>query len=144
MQDHKSTNVSAFSERDALNNNSENQTPPTPSGINNPQTVRILQVVVVVMGLILVIGFLTVLGRILYLYFGTNDASLLAPGQHISGGTTTQLALPQGARVTTMSLSGDRLAIYFETTKGNGIKILNTKTGAIENTIKFVPGIPEN
>ncbi len=113
------------------------------TGLNNPKTVRILQIAVVAMGIILVIGLITVLGRIFYLYFGMNKTPS-SISQHMSSGTTSSLTLPHGAQITSMSLYQNRLAIHFKAPSGNGIRVLNTQTGIVENTINISPAIPEN
>ena len=79
------------------------------------------------LGLLLVAGLATVVGRIIYL-------ASVAPAQPESAGggalsPALSLALPAGAVVRSMSLSGDRLAVHYEAAGAEGIAVLDLRTG---------------
>ena len=104
---------------------------------------RRLKVAVIVMGLILVLGFLLVIGRIIYLVNRMDPPtdvtrqdsrrSLRAPASDLS------LALPAGALVRNVSISGDRLAVHYEAPAGGGIVLLDAGSGQVIRRILLVP-----
>lgn len=103
------------------------------SRLENPATVKALQVVVIVLGVILVLGFVTVIGRIVYLVTrpappsveagaGTGSPSVPQGGglSDTAAGTPARVSTPHGplrlplapgTRIETMTLDGDRLAV---------------------------------
>jgi hypothetical protein len=113
--------------------------PPMPDGPG----VRALKILVVVMGIMMVVGIVVVIGRIVYLANqrsaqGTSivsSASRLAP--------QAQLALPAGASIRQVSLSGDRLAVYYDSPSGSGVAIMDLATGSVLSRVKVVPELPQ-
>jgi hypothetical protein len=101
----------------------------------SPGQLRILKIAVVVMGVILVLGFAAVIGRIAYLV--TRTAKPV--GQSATIARDLRLPLPEGAAVRSLALSGDRLAVHFETHAGPGVAILDLLTGEPIAHIKLVP-----
>jgi hypothetical protein len=53
-----------------------------------------------------------------------------------------RLALPDGAQVRSMSLSGDRLAVHFDAPGGGGIAIVDLASGQAVSRIELVPEPP--
>lgn len=114
-------------------------TPPMPDGPG----VRALKFAVIAMGVMIVLGVLTVIGRIVYL---ANQRS--AQGGASSSSTSARLAasaklaLPSGAQIRQISMSGDRLAVHYESAGTGGIAILDLATGNVLSRVELVPELP--
>ena len=54
------------------------------------------------------------------------------------------LELPKGAKVVSVSLSGNRLAIHHESPTGTGIAVLDLETGRRIADVKPLEGVPRN
>lgn len=100
---------------------------------------KMLKVAVIVMGVILVLGFATVIARIVYLVNrgGETVTTVSAPVQQAA-----RLALPAGASVRNMSLTGHRLAVHYEGPAGGGIVILDLESGKPVSRVEIVPEAP--
>ncbi len=101
--------------------------------------VRLLRIAVIVMGVVLVCGLIAVIARIGYL------ATRSSPGTaYSSGAVTPQMtaALPAGASIRMMALSGDRLALHYDAPSGTGIAVLDLATGRTLSRITIVPEAP--
>lgn len=114
---------------------------PTPPMPDTPG-VRALKFAVIGMGVLIVLGVLTVIGRIVYLANqGPRQASTVA----VSGAklaASPRLSLPAGAQIRQVSLSGDRMAVHYESASGNGIAVLDLVTGNVISRIEVVPEVP--
>jgi len=91
-----------------------------------PSQLRALRIAVIVMGLILLLGFATVIGRIVYLLNAAPKPAAEASG---AASETTlpagAIALPKGAVIKHLALSGNRLAIHYETGSASGIRVID-------------------
>jgi hypothetical protein len=98
-----------------------------------PAQIRHLRRAVVVMGLVLLIGFGVVIGRIIYLLNRTTPQAV--PVATPPAPADLALMLPAGAAVRSVSLSGDRLAVQYESPGGPGIAVLDLATGLVLHRI---------
>ena len=118
---------------------SQDSAPPD-SGPLGPTGVHILKIAVVVMGLMILAGFAAIIWRIIYL---ANTSPRQAPAAAIARtAPNAQLALPGGAIVRQISLSGDRLAVHFEGPSGAGVALLDVASGRMISRVDIVPEIP--
>lgn len=93
---------------------------------------RNLKILVGALGLLILAGLLTVVGRIIYL-----ASTGAKPGAHSAAAALPTAAsprdipleLPKGARVVSISVAGNRLAVHHESPSGAGITIIDTDTG---------------
>ncbi|MEZ5899897.1 MAG: hypothetical protein R3D51_10430 [Hyphomicrobiaceae bacterium] len=91
---------------------------------------RNLKIIIAVMTLFIVAGLGAIVARIVS---GASKhvapaATISRPG--VSAGPSITLELPQGAKIVSVSLSGNRLAVHHEGPRGSGITILDLETGA--------------
>ncbi len=116
--------------------------PDTPAAIVlGDRHLRLLKFAVIAMGVVLVLGFVAVIARIVYLVNRSGEtASATSISQPIRD--AARLALPSGAVVRNLSLSGSRLAVHYDSPKGSGIIILDLATGAPASRIEIVPEVP--
>ncbi len=112
--------------------------PPMPNGPG----VRALKFAVVAMAIMIVVGILVVIGRIVYLanQRGTQGSSTTATSARLSA--QAQLALPAGASIRQIALSGDRLAIHYDSPAGAAIAILDLASGTVLSRVQVVPELP--
>jgi len=103
--------------------------------------VRALKIAIAVMGVLIVVGLLTVIARIIYLA-GKPKAQPASAGSIVV--PDARLALPAGAAIRQVSLSGDRLAVHYEAPAGAGIAILDLATGRVLSRVQVVPDPPRN
>jgi hypothetical protein len=103
-----------------------------------PRFVGALKIVVVVMGLLIVAGLATVVGRVIYLASSGSGA----PAGPVR--PEARLTLPSGAIVRQTTLSGDRVAVHYDSPAGGGIVILDLTTGRTLNRIELSPEAPRN
>jgi hypothetical protein len=93
---------------------------------------RNLKIVVIGLAVLMLAGLVAIVGRVIYLASGS-------PAQPVAPVAATvpeqKLGLPAGARVRAVSLSGNRLAVHYETGSAEGIAVLDLKTGATITTI---------
>lgn len=116
---------------------------PTPAPMPEGPGVRALKIAVVVMGIMIVLGVLTVIGRIVYLAAqGPRPAGTSAVTSSARLAAVTRLALPVGASVRQISLSGDRLAVHYEGPASSGIAIVDLASGAVLSRVDVVPEVP--
>ncbi len=96
-------------------------------------SLRMLKYAVIGMGVVLILGFFVILARIVYLT-SRMDASLPA-GQEFS------VAVPAGAEVTSMSLSGNRLALHLAGPGGADrfITVIDLASGAVVSRVRLAP-----
>jgi hypothetical protein len=101
--------------------------------------VRLLKIAVVVMGLLILSGMAAVVLRIVYLASRpTVQTSSAGSGLE----ARARLALPPGAAIRLMALSGDRLAVHYDAPAGPGIAIVDVATGMVVSRIAIVPEPP--
>lgn len=102
-------------------------------------SMRGMKYAVIGMGIILVLGLATIIARIVYLTTRV-EASLPA-------GSELSLEVPAGADIKTMSLNGNRLALYY-TGPGSTdryVAILDLSTGRTLSRVRLAPGdVPPN
>lgn len=94
---------------------------------------RNLKIVVASLGVLIVAGLLTVVGRIIYLAShgakpGAAATASVAPA--VDTPLEIALELPKGARIVSMALTENRLAVHHESPNGTGIAIIDTQSGA--------------
>lgn len=113
---------------------------------------RILKFVVVTLAILLFAGLFVAVARVIYLASAPvvqpattalTPAALTpaAPSPAIRPEQT--LALPAGAVVRSVSLSGNRLAVHYDAASGSGIAVLDLQTGrTITNVVIDAKGGP--
>lgn len=101
--------------------------------------VRALKIAIVVMGILIVLGLLLVIGRIIYLAGKPRSPSTSVS---TSPAAEPRLALPAGAAIRSVSISGDRLAVHYDTPAGAGIAVLDLETGRTLSRVQIVPDAP--
>lgn len=106
---------------------------------------RNLKIIVTVLGVALFVGLAVVVGRIIYLA----SAAPAQPGAQTAGaagapGPAFSLQLPAGAQVRSMALSGDRLAVHYEAASGEGIAVIDLRTGRPAASIGIERGAARN
>ena len=117
---------------------------------DDPPNIRMLRFAVIGMGVVLLAGFAAVIGRIAYIStrpVGTSvtasvdGTSTVARSPAVSNtlAAEVRLALPQGAKVRSQSLDGNRLAVHYEAPTGEGILILDLETGRPLSQVRIEP-----
>lgn len=106
---------------------------------------RNLKIIVIVLGVALFVGLAVVIGRIIYLA----SAAPAQPGAQTAGSAGAprpafSLQLPAGAQVRSMALSGDRLAVHYEAASGEGIAVIDLRTGRPAASIGIERGVAGN
>ena len=100
---------------------------------SDPSNIRALRFAVIAMGLLLIAGFGAVIARIVYLTSRTAPTSFAQ-----TGGTSVavgpiaseiNLVLPFGAKVTSQSLSTNKLSLHYDANGVQGIMIVDLETG---------------
>lgn len=115
---------------------------------------RVLVFIVAFLGLLIVAGIAAVVLRIIYLSAnpaanptappGLQQGSVeIGPRTQRGAMDAAQLALPEGATVKSLSLSGDRLAVHYEAGGKDAIAILDVASGAVLRRYDVVPGAPK-
>ncbi len=124
---------------------------PIPS-MYTPSQLRLLKIAVIAMGVILLVGFTVVIGRIIYLVNVCSPPAGAAKGVAAVGvgASTTQsaplrpghIALPKGAVVRHIALSGSNLAVHYESPAGTGIQVIDLATGGPGVTVTLGDIVP--
>ena len=107
------------------------------TGTLRPAHVRLLKIAVVVMGLLILAGMAAVVLRIVYL---ASRPTAQSSGANLE--SRARLALPPGAVVRQIAVSGDRLAVHYDGPAGPGIAIVDVATGSVVSRIAIVPEPP--
>ncbi len=97
---------------------------------------RVLKFVVIALGVLILAGVVAVFGRIIYLASGQATQPLVTES---IGPTQQTLNLPMGAQVRSISLSGDRLAVHYESGGRTGIAVIDLKTGERATDVTVTP-----
>ncbi len=103
---------------------------------------RMLRFAVIAMGVVLVFGFVAVIARIVYLVNRGSETTSAPAAISQPLRDAARLALPAGAAIRNLSLSGSRLAVHYDGPTGSGIVILDLATGVPASRIEIVPETP--
>jgi uncharacterized membrane protein len=105
-----------------------------------PSQLRLLKIAVIAMGVILLLGFAAVIGRIVWLVNSAPkpSADVAAPAATTALAPQLPIALPKGAVIRHMSVSGSRLAIHYESPEGGAIRIIDLGPGGSSVTLPIV------
>lgn len=104
-------------------------------------TERLLLGVVIALGVLMVAALGAVLIRIVHLSTQASLPALVAPSTPVATlPEAARLALPAGAVVRSISLSGDRLAVHYEAPAGAGIVIVDVASGHTIGRLGLEPG----
>ena len=104
----------------------EPQDPTAPS----PRTVLLLKIIVVGLAVLIVAGLAAVVWRIMHLA-SARPAATAAATAPVSAALAARatLTLPDGAEIGAVALDGDRLAVHYRSSAGNGIAIIDLVSG---------------
>lgn len=122
---------------------------PTPSAADLMREQRLqrnLKILVIGMGLLILAGLGAVAFRIIQVANKPPATGLATSGTATAAAPAGELALelPRGAKVVSISLSGDRLAVHHESPAGTGITILDLATGRRLLDVKPLEAMPKN
>ena len=94
-----------------------------------------LKVLVIVMGLLIVAGFVVIAAEI------ARRLSTPNAGRTPSTTFSERIALPPGARVVSMTATGERLVVHVETPGGpSAAYVVDPRNGTLLGTVEFPPG----
>jgi hypothetical protein len=112
---------------------------PLPGTVFTRRQVRVLKIAVIVMGILLVVGFGLVMVAIVYQASQLPDKESQAPARAaaVPLEAQTELAIPPGAKVTSLALDGDRLALHLESSAGPEVVVVEIGTGKVLSRIKL-------
>ncbi|MFM9940753.1 MAG: DUF6476 family protein [Hyphomicrobiaceae bacterium] len=101
---------------------------------------RALKFAVYGMGVLLILGFLVIVGRIIYLI--AQAPATPPPPDAVTAAIKSEakLALPAGANIRHLSMTGNRLAIHYDAPGGSAIVIFDLGSGTIVSRIAITPG----
>lgn len=104
------------------------------SRADDPPNIRALRIAVLGMGALMIVGFGAVIARIVYLTTRPPAASESIPAPTVplakaKSGLDISLALPQGAKIQSQSLSGPRLSVHYLADGDESIVIVDLETG---------------
>lgn len=123
--------------------------PPTPSSadlLREQRVQRNLKIVVGGLGALILLGLGAVIVGIVGLASSGQksrpDVTAAVPSPSLPA--TLDLKLPQGEKIVSVSLSGNRLAIYHEGAAGPGITIIDIQTGQHLLDVKAIQSPPSN
>ena len=123
----------------------DDQPPPSSADLMREQRLqRNLKIVVTVLSAFILLGLGAVAVRVIGLASGTSGSNQSSRIITVSQGATLSLEIPKGARIVSVSLSGNRLAVYYEGQDGPGIEILDIETGRRVLDVKPVESVPRN
>jgi hypothetical protein len=121
------------------------QPPPSSADLMREQRLqRNLKIVVAVLSAFILLGLGAVAVRVIGLASRTSGSNQSSQIITVSPGATLSLEIPKGARIVSVSLSGNRLAVYYEGQDGPGIEILDIETGRRVLDVKPVESVPRN
>ena len=121
------------------------QPPPSSADLMREQRLqRNLKIVVAVLSAFILLGLGAVAVRVIGLASGTSGSNQSSQIITVSPGATLSLEIPKGARIVSVSLSGNRLAVYYEGQDRPGIEILDIETGRRVLDVKPVESVPRN
>ena len=121
------------------------QPPPSSADLMREQRLqRNLKIVVAVLSAFILLGLGAVAVRVIGLASGTSGSNQSSRIITVSPGATLSLEIPKGARIVSVSLSGNRLAVYYEGQDRPGIEILDIETGRRVLDVKPVELVPRN
>lgn len=90
---------------------------------------------VIGMALVIVVGFIVIVAEL------ARRLSTPNAGRAPAAAFSERIALPPGARVVSMTATGDRLVVHVETQGGPAAAYLvDPRTGALLGTVEFPPG----
>lgn len=103
------------------------------------QQIRTLKISVIVMSAVLLVGFAVVIGRIVYLLNRSPKDAVAPAVTTTTAGPPVDIALPQGATVRNIALSGNQLAVHFEGPEGPGVAVVDMTSGQVIRRISIRP-----
>jgi len=109
---------------------------------------RNLKILVVGLGILILVGFAALVTKMMGLASGGKPAAQGPAAVSIPtpAGTAANynLELPRGAKVVSVSLSGNRLAVMHESAFGTGIAVIDLDTGKRIADVKPVEAVPRD
>jgi hypothetical protein len=107
---------------------------------------RNLKIVVGGLGVLILLGLGAIIARVVGIASVTGDKGQVQTVKTVvaSPGGTLALEIPKGAKIVSISLSGNRLAIHHEGPDGTGIAILDLETGRRVLEVKPIEALPRN
>lgn len=120
---------------------------PTPADLMRERRLqRNLKIVVGGMGVLILLGLGAVILRVTGLATGSFGSAGVQNVKTVIASPVGTLALeiPKGAKVVSVSLSGNRLAVHHEGPEGTGITILDLDTGRRLVEVKPIESVPRN
>jgi hypothetical protein len=96
------------------------------------------------LGALIVVGIGAVVLKMVYLGSTPRSPGSQAATAVATPGGEITLELPKGAKVVSVSVSGNRLAVHFEGPSGTGITVIDTDTGRRIADIKAQDAVPRN
>ena len=116
---------------------------PIEGTVFTPRQVRLLKIAVVTMGLMLLAGLGAVIVGMIYQAskVGKKPVSAADPAALESGiADAGALTVPEGSKVSSMALDGNRLAVHLTTPEGGEIAIVDLTTGRVLSRITLQTG----
>lgn len=102
---------------------------------------RTLKYVVAGLGIAIIVGLSAVVLRIIYL---ANRPTAPASATFSQPSAQWQLELPKGAKIGSLAVSGNTLAVHYDGPGGAGIAIIDLSTGKRVADVMAVEAIPRN
>lgn len=102
---------------------------------------RNLKIVVAGLGALILVGLGAVAVRVVGMATGNGPSSRSVAA---AAGTTVSFDIPKGAKILSISLSGNRLAVHHDGPGGPGITIFDAETGRRVLDMKPVETLPRN
>jgi hypothetical protein len=107
---------------------------------------RNLKIIVGGLGVLILVGLGAVIARVVGIASGPGGKGNVETVRTVVASTGGALALeiPKGAKIVSVSLSGNRLAVHHEGPDGAGIAILDLETGRRVLDVKLIESLPRN
>ena len=123
-----------------------NPEPPSNDLMREQRLQRNLKIVVGGLGALILVGLGAVAVRVVGLATGPagSGSSAMRSVVGASTGDTVSFELPKGAKIVSVSLSGNRLAVQHDGPSGPGITILDADTGRRVLELKPTESLPRN
>jgi hypothetical protein len=113
------------------------------ASLREQRTQRNLKIVIAVMTGLLLLGLGAVIVRMAGFASGAKAPAATATAIATPGGEIA-LELPKGAKVVSVSLDGNRLAVHHDSPAGTGIAIIDVETGRRIADVKTLEAVPRN